>query len=84
MRKTLQKATGNGFRGSLATWLESRVTRKTSLSMTLQISACASHMACFVGHNLQVQLRKPLFHRFFTKLSHTILTLNLTKIQGNG
>ena len=56
---------------------------KSSLSRTLQISACTSHMACSMGQQSRAKSRKPLLHRFFTKLSRTTLTLNPTKIQGN-
>ena len=74
---TLQKATGNEFRGSLVTWPESRVTREIqSIKDSSNSSMYFSRLfrGSTIASQSQGKLRKSLLHRFFTKLSHIAFT----------
>ena len=62
---------------SLATWPKSQVTHE------IQPANDSSNFSMCFSYDLFYGSQKPLIHKFFTKLSHTGLKLNPTKIQEN-
>ena len=81
------KATGSAFCRSLATWPESRATCENQpfndSSNSSMCFLCGLFCESAVVSQSRIKSWKPLLPKFFTKLSHTTLTLNPTKIQGN-
>ena len=77
------KGSSSEFHKSLATWPKSRSdSQNLPWQETVQIPACASYTN-FCGVSTREPVTNSRSSQIFTKLSHSTLILNPTKMQGN-
>ena len=65
----LKKQHAVGFAGYWRLDLSHESLAKTSMSMTLQIPVCVSHVACFTDHQSRVSHESSRENHFFTDFS---------------